>query len=881
MRTDTPQTIYLKDYLPCPFFCDHVSLDFRLDPQETRVIARFDMRPNPAMQGQDLPLVLDGEELQLVSISITGVALPEDQYIVSSDKLILKTSPTEPFTLELETTCDPTHNTALSGLYRSGGNYCTQCEAEGFRRITYFLDRPDVLARYRVRIEADKKQNPVLLSNGNKVLEGDVEDSDRHFAIWEDPFPKPCYLFALVAGDLARVSDSFTTQAGRKVALEIFVEHGKQDRCGWAMDSLKRSMKWDEEVFGREYDLDVFMIVAVSDFNMGAMENKGLNVFNDKYILALPETATDTDYANIEAIIAHEYFHNWSGNRVTCRDWFQLCLKEGLTVFRDQEFSSDVRSRPVKRIADVKLLRAHQFPEDAGPLAHPVRPQSYMEINNFYTATVYEKGAELVRMIHTLIGPEAFRKAMDMYFAHFDGEAATIEDFVDCMAGASGRDFEHFMQWYNEAGTPHVVAEGNHDAKTRQYTLQLSQTAKPTPGQPVKPPFHIPLKFGLINRDGKDMELQTSDPSVNDGLIELTTADRVIVFDNIDEAPVLSLNRSFSAPINLTTNSTSADKLFQMGHDSDSFNRFEAGQEVATDMIISVMNNPGAELSAFDRYVEALQRAIADPDLEPAFVAQMLTLPGETVIAGTLADNIDPEKIHLAHRRVSAMIGAALSEQLLNIVDRPMARDYLPDTEAAGIRALRHAALLAIGAHDEAKGASLASGQFDTANNMTDEFGALVVLSQLDLPERDAALSAFYDKHKDDHLLVDKWFTLNAQIPYPETLGRVRELMKHDAFSFTKPNSVRALLGAFAMSNPTCFHEIDGSGYELFANALIKLDKINPQVAARLAGAFRSWRTLEPVRAERARQALTTINTTAGLSKDMFEITAKSLDQVT
>ncbi|VAV98069.1 Membrane alanine aminopeptidase N [hydrothermal vent metagenome] len=875
MRTETPPTIYLKDYQPAPYLIDHVSLDFRLDAEETRVFARFDMRANPdfAEHGPDSDtpsLVLDGENINLVSITLTGEPVAPADYQVTSDKLILKSPPAEPFTLELETVCNPTSNTALSGLYRSGGNFCTQCEAQGFRRITYFLDQPDILSRYRVRIEGDKTQNPVLLSNGNKVLEGEISDSNRHFAIWEDPFPKPCYLFALVAGDLAKVSDTFTTSSGRQVTLEIFVEHGKQDRCDWAMDCLKRSMVWDEEVFGREYDLDIFMIVAVSDFNMGAMENKGLNVFNDKFILALPDTATDVDYANIEAIIAHEYFHNWSGNRVTCRDWFQLCLKEGLTVFRDQEFSSDVRSRAVKRISDVKLLRAHQFPEDSGPLAHPVRPQSYMEINNFYTATVYEKGAEVVRMLHTLVGKENFRKAMDHYFAHHDGDAATVEDFVQCMAEASGRDLEHFFQWYNEAGTPHVIAEGSYDAAVKTYTLELSQITSPTPGQPTKPPFHIPLVVGLIGPDGRDLPIESR-------LIELHKAKQTVVFENINARPVLSLNRSFSAPIVLETNMSEKDQLFQMAHDSDSFNQFEAGQEVAMAMIISAMENPDTEPGGLDDFTAALQKVVSDETLEPAFVAQMLTLPGEGTVAGRLAENVDPEAIHMAHRQISALIGKALGDEFNAIMERPAPAPYSPDADAAGLRSLRHTALNFIGAYDKEQGSKLAYKQFTAASNMSDEFGGLVALSQLDTCEREKALDEFYHNHHSDHLLVDKWFALNAQIPFPETLGRVRKLMDHEAFAFNKPNTVRALLGGFAMANPVCFNEIDGSGYELFADAMIKLDQINPQVAARLCGAFRSWRTLETNRAQLAKAALKKINAAPGLSKDTFEITEKSL----
>jgi aminopeptidase N len=878
MRTETPQTIFLKDYQPTPYLVDHVSLDFRLEPDKTRVIARFDCRVNPAAPEGIHPLVLDGENIRLVSIAFTGVALEEDQYSVTSTKLIISEPPRDPFTLEIETTCNPTDNTALSGLYRSGGNYCTQCEAEGFRRITYFLDRPDILSRYRVRIEADKIENPVLLSNGNKVLEGDIAGSNRHFAIWEDPFPKPCYLFALVAGDLAMVSDRFTTMNGRKVKLEIYVEHGKQDRCEWAMESLKRSMTWDEEAFGREYDLDVFMIVAVSDFNMGAMENKGLNIFNDKFILARPETATDADYAHIEAIIAHEYFHNWSGNRITCRDWFQLCLKEGLTVFRDQEFSSDVRSRPVKRISDVKLLRAHQFPEDAGPLAHPVRPQSYMEINNFYTATIYEKGAELVRMLKTLVGAVAFRKGMDLYFGRHDGQAVTMEDFVACMAEACGRDLDHFFQWYNQAGTPDVVAQGHFDEQAGRYTLKLTQSTNPTPDQPQKLPLHIPLRVGLLGADGGELRLDTAFDGINhDGIIQLTGAEQTFVFNNIESPPVLSLNRDFSAPINLTSNLTTDDKLFLIAHDSDPFNRFEAAQEIGEALIISAMERPQETPAGLERFSAAIKSVTGDRSLQAAFVAQMLTLPGEGAIASRLGRNVDPEKIHIASNFVAAYLGNELEGMLLEIYNAPADKDYAPDATAAGQRSLKQAALMLLGAGNAGQGAMLAYRQFKSATNMTDEFNALVALTQIDVEERGAALEEFYDRHADDHLLVDKWFGLHAQVPFPETLGQVRALLEHEAFSLRKPNTVRALVGSFSLANPVCFNEADGSGYELFSDVIIQLDRINPQVAARLSGAFRSWRMLEPVRRQLAKSALERINQTSGLSTDTLEITERSL----
>ncbi|MEO1160868.1 MAG: aminopeptidase N, partial [Pseudomonadota bacterium] len=587
MRTETPPTIHLKDYKPSDYLIDHVSLDVALQPTATGVVSTLKMRPNPASKTVNAPVRLDGEALELKSIAINGETIGDNRYTLSENQLVIDDVPEGKFELTIETQCNPDANTALSGLYRSNGVYCTQCEAEGFRRITYFLDRPDVLATYQVRVEADRESVPVLLANGNPVETGDLDDG-RHFAVWHDPWPKPAYLFALVAGDLACVTDHFTTMSERKVELRIYVEQGKQDRCDWAMESLKASMAWDETAFGREYDLDIFMIVAVSDFNMGAMENKGLNVFNDKYILARADTATDQDYVNIEAIIAHEYFHNWTGNRITCRDWFQLCLKEGLTVFRDQEFTSDMRSRAVKRIQDVRTLRSHQFPEDAGPLAHPVRPQSYIEINNFYTATVYEKGAEVVRMFKTLLGAEKFANALNIYFDRHDGDAATVEDFVTCMEEASGRDLAQFFNWYNHAGTPSVNTRLDWDQAAGTATLTVSQSLSATPGQSDKPDMHIPLATGLIGPDGCDMELVLSDGQrIDSGILELRSARQSWTFTGITDRPVLSINRGFSAPVNLTTGQRDEDLLFLMANDHDAFNRWEAGQTLSRSIIMS------------------------------------------------------------------------------------------------------------------------------------------------------------------------------------------------------------------------------------------------------------------------------------------------------
>ncbi|MCF8477410.1 MAG: aminopeptidase N, partial [Pseudolabrys sp.] len=633
MRTDIGQPIRLKDYRQPDWLVDTVDLDIALHPTRATVRATLRLTPNP--QAPAAPLLFDGDGLTLVALKIDGAELAKDSYIAAPDKLTIPQPPNRPFTLEIETLVDPTANTQLSGLYRSSGTYCTQCEAEGFRRITYFPDRPDVMAVYTTRIEADKTQAPVLLSNGNLIESGDLPGG-RHFATWHDPHKKPSYLFALVGGDLACVEDHFVTASGRKVTLRIYVEHGKQDRCGYAMDSLKRSMRWDEEVFGREYDLDIFMIVAVSDFNMGAMENKGLNVFNDKYVLASGDTATDSDFAGIEAVIAHEYFHNWTGNRITCRDWFQLCLKEGLTVFRDQEFSSDMRSRPVKRIADVRGLRAAQFIEDSGPLAHPVRPEAYKEINNFYTSTIYEKGAEVVRMVHTLLGPDQFRAGMDLYFERHDGEAATIEQFIQCFADVSGRDMAQFMRWYSQAGTPEVTVSGAFDANAKSYTLTCKQVVPPTPNQSTKLPMVIPLVTGLVGPDGSDLALTLSNGgNVERGVLVLDEAEKIFTFTGVNARPVPSINRGFSAPIKLVSDLDGGDLAFLAAHDSDPFNRWQALQTTAMRLLTDNVARlrAGQTARSDDGLIAAMAAILDDAALEPAFVALALTPPGEGDVA--------------------------------------------------------------------------------------------------------------------------------------------------------------------------------------------------------------------------------------------------------
>jgi aminopeptidase N len=881
MNKNSPKTIHLKDYTPPSHLIDRVEIDVKFHAEETLVASRLAIRPNPVSPGKEGPLELDGESLRLIRIAVDGRELAPDDYSVKQQKLTIHRPPAGPFKLEISTMCSPKANTELSGLYLSNGIYCTQCEAEGFRRITYFLDRPDVLARFKVRIEAEKTEAPVLLANGNLIENGEIAGTGRHYAVWEDPFPKPCYLFAMVGGNLAVAEDSFTTMSGRKIALRIYVEPGKEDRCGWAMESIKTAMAWDEQAFGREYDLDIFMVVAVSMFNMGAMENKGLNVFNDKYVLALPESATDIDYSNIEAIIAHEYFHNWTGNRITCRDWFQLCLKEGLTVFRDQEFSSDVRSRAVKRIQDVRTLRAQQFPEDAGPLAHPVRPTSYIEINNFYTATVYEKGAEVVRMMKTLLGESAFRKAMDLYFTRHDGQAATIEDFVQCMSDASGRDLSQFFRWYEQAGTPALSVKGQWDRRRKTYDLKLSQRIPTTPGQPHKQPQHIPVAIGLVGPNGHDMTLELEDGELLHGsVLELKSKAKTFRFKNVGSRPVPSVNRGFSSPVKVASDLTQKDLLFLMAHDSDPFNRWEAGQNIGKRLILDAMTKIRARRTIAEPklYADALRQTLADRQLDAQFTALMLNLPSEQDVASDIARNVDPQLIHDGRERLKQQIGRLMRSELLQRWNGTrITGPYSPDPVSTGKRALRHAALTLLAAADAREGARLAIRHFKDARNMSDEIGALGVLILLEEPERDEALEQFLHRHQDDHLLVDKWFALQAQLATTTAPERVRSLLEHPKFNWQTPNRIRSLIGTFATFNSVGFNAPDGSGYRLLADVVIRLDKSNPQVAARLAASFRSYKALEGKRRRHAANALKSILEVAGLSRDTYEIVSRSL----
>jgi aminopeptidase N len=873
MRTDIAQPIRLEDYRPPAWLVETVKLDVSLHPTQAKVRATLSLKPNP--QAGPAPLVLDGDGLSLAGLKLDGAVLAPENYVATPDRLTIAQPPNRPLTIEIETVVDPSANTQLSGLYRSSGTYCTQCEAEGFRRITYFPDRPDVMAVYTARIEADKTEAPVLLANGNLIEVGELPNG-RHFAVWHDPHPKPSYLFALVGGKLGCVEDSFRTMSGRDVALRIYVEPGKEARCGYAMDALKRSMRWDEQAFGREYDLDIFMIVAVSDFNMGAMENKGLNVFNDKYVLASAETATDIDYAQIEAVIAHEYFHNWTGNRITCRDWFQLCLKEGLTVFRDQEFSSDTRSRPVKRISDVRGLRAAQFIEDAGPLAHPVRPQTYREINNFYTSTVYEKGAEVVRMVHTLLGKEKFRAGMDLYFQRHDGEAATVEQFIQCFADVGLSGMPQFMRWYSQAGTPQVTVRTRYDAARKVLAVDCKQSLAPTPGQPTKEPMTIPLAFGLVGADGRDLPQKDASH-----VLVLHEATQTFEFTGIAAKPILSINRGFSAPIRLDTDLTNNDLAFLAAHDSDPFNRWQALQTIAMRLLIENVAALRADKPAHsdDKLITALAALVDDTRLEPAFVALALVPPGEGDVAREIGQDIDPDAIHQARQAVRAGIGDRLAPALSALYQRmAVPGPYSPDSASAGRRSLRNVALDLMVATAKPETIARAARQYRAADNMTDRMAALTALSLHDGPERDRTLADFYERYAADALVIDKWFSLQALIPQPDTLDKVRALTTHQAFSFANPNRVRALIGVFAQANLTQFNRADGAGYEFIADHLLALDPKNPQLAARLANAFRTWRTLEPGRRGKAEAALKRVQAAPSLSRDLADIVHRALE---
>jgi aminopeptidase N len=866
MRDAETATVRLSEYAPPPYLIDEIALVFSLDPEATIVAARSHVR---RMTTETAPLVLQGERLELQSIAIDGAPLTTDQYLVEPGKLTIHAPPAS-FNLDIVTRISPANNTHLEGLYMSGGRFCTQCEAEGFRAITYFLDRPDVLARYAVRIEADKAAYPTLLSNGNMTESGEMENG-RHYAVWVDPHPKPSYLFALCAGRYESIHDTFKMKSGREVKLGIYVDPGDSERARYAMDSLKRSMAWDERAFQREYDLDVFNIVAVRDFNFGAMENKGLNIFNSSLILADAETATDADFEAIEAVVGHEYFHNWTGNRITCRDWFQLCLKEGLTVYREQEFSADQRSHPVQRIKDVKRLRARQFGEDAGPLAHPVRPSSYQKIDNFYTATVYEKGGEVIRMLKRIIGKDAFDRGMQLYFERRDGTASTVEDFIACFEEASGRDLANFMRWYEQAGTPALTARGKYDAAAKTFELTISQHTAPTPGQAQKLPLPIPLQIGFIAPDGAIIagKIEGEEIARTEHHLVLEQAERTFRFHGVLEKPIPALLRGFSAPVTLDQNLSIEERLAQIAHDPDPFTRWEAGQTIARAVLL------GHAPQAAPALAEALGRELDRAQEDPAFAALALRLPDltELILASPAPD---PEALHQAREKLRREIAATLRARLEPIATEPSEMPFSPAADAAGRRALKAAALDLLAALGPDMGEAFVR-VVDGAKSMTETAAALEALGASGSDAFDAALDRFYARWRDNPLVLDKWFAIQASSPREDALARVERLRAHGDFNTRNPNRVRALAAAFAMRNPRAFHGADGGGYRLLAELAETIDPHNPALAARLLTPFESWRRFDQGRQAHARAALERLASLPNLSKNTREMVERTL----
>jgi len=879
MRTDIPQTIYRKDYTAPGYLVDTVELGFDLDPDRTIVANRMRLTRNSASPVRDIEL--NGENIELVALRMNGKTLGKHDYRIDNNVLRIANAP-DVVTLEIETITAPVKNTTLNGLYVSNGNFFTQCEAEGFRAITYFPDRPDVMARFTVMLRADKAKYPVLLSNGNLIEEGELGDG-RHYAKWEDPFKKPSYLFALVAARLVCQEETFRLADGRDALLQVWVEEGNLDKTDYAMQSLKNSIRWDEERFGLELDLDRFMIVAVSDFNMGAMENKGLNIFNTKFVLANSRVATDIDYAGIEAVVGHEYFHNWTGNRVTCRDWFQLSLKEGLTVFRDQEFSADMigtdSGRAVTRIDQVRTLRQAQFPEDAGPMAHPVRPDSFVEINNFYTVTVYEKGAEVVRMYQTLLGRDGFRKGMDLYFDRHDGQAVECDDFRAAMADANGRNLDLFERWYSQAGTPIVHAATRYDDAAQTYDVTLTQRCPATPGQDKKLPFHIPVAFGMLGADGSDLPLVLNGQLMGTtAVLELKEASQTFRFTRVKEAPTPSLLRDFSAPVVLEYAYTDAELLHLFSHDSDPVNRWEAGQRLAMERLLALTAAVagGGKLALDDTFIDAIGKIASDESLDAGFREQALILPSESMIAEQM-DAVNPQAIHLARQFMRRAIGTRLRAQLRAVYEANQTPgEYSPDAVSAGRRGLKNAALSYLAAAPDAASIALSQQQYDKAGNMTDRVSALVTLIYADADSAPAALRHFYQEFEGEALVVDKWFTIQAAAPGTD-VAAVRSLMRHKAFNIKNPNRARSLIFAFANSNPAQFHAADGSGYAFWAEQVIALDAINPQVASRLARSLDRWRRYAPALQTQMKKALEKVAAVKKLSNDVREIVSKAL----
>lgn len=861
----SPETKYLSEYKKPDFTITTVDLNFDLNDGITHVTSKLHIKRQGEHQS---PLVLNGKDMTLISVLLNG---KKKEYDLSDETLTINDVPDE-FDLVIENDIDPASNTALEGLYVSNGMFCTQCEAQGFRRITYFLDRPDVMATFKVRIEGFKANYPILLSNGNEVERGEAENG-RHFVVWDDPFPKPCYLFALVAGNLACVEDHFTTQSGMDVTLRIFAEEQDLDKCPHAMDSLKKSMKWDEDVYGLEYDLNIFNIVAVSHFNMGAMENKSLNIFNTKCVLAKAETATDTDFSFVEAVVAHEYFHNWTGNRVTCRDWFQLSLKEGLTVFRDHEFSADMGSRAVTRISDVRTLRQHQFAEDSGPMAHPVRPESYIEINNFYTMTVYEKGSEVIRMMHRLLGAEKYRKAMDLYFERHDGQAVTCEDFVCAMEDGSGVDLTQFRLWYSQAGTPEVSVKSNFDAATKKYQLTFNQSVPDTPGQTDKEPMHIPIELGLIDRFGQEL--------LPGGTIMLNfkEAEQTFTFEGLENKPVPSILRGFSAPIKLNHDLDSDELIFLIGFDTDSFNRWEASQTIATNIILSIKDGlkTGDTVELDNKYVEAMRVVLKDSSLDKAFIGELLALPSEGVL-GQKKTPVDVDGIHKTRKLVVKGLATALKEEFLTTYRECLTDELYEFTpEATGRRRLKNMVLGYLMEIADEGIFTLCRDQFYSSNNMTDEIAAFSFLVDSESPDREKVINDFYDKWQADQLVLDKWFSAQAMSTRADVLDQMDNLNNHKDFDLKTPNRVRSLISVFCGLNQVSFHDKSGRGYQFLARNIKALDPLNPQIAAGLAKQLTRWKSFDEGRQKLMIATLEDILKQEGLSKHVYEIVSKSL----
>ena len=891
----------LEDYAPPPFLVDSIDLDFDLADEECLVTSTLAVRRAPGTPA-DTALVLDGTALELMSLELDGGTLGASEYRLEDDRLVIPASrlagsgntgppatgpesgASAPFRLTLRTRIFPKRNTALKGLYESNGILCTQCEAEDFRRITFFPDRPDVLARYTTTIRAARADFPVLLSNGNLVASGALDD-DRHWVRWKDPFPKPSYLFALVAGDLACLEDAFTTASAREVMLRIYSEPHNIARCRHAMESLKKAMRWDEEAYGLEYDLDLYMIVAVDHFNMGAMENKGLNVFNTRYVLADPETATDTDFANVEMVIGHEYFHNWTGNRVTCRDWFQLSLKEGLTVFREQQFSADMGSRGVKRIRDARLIRDRQFKEDGGPDAHPVRPGSYKEINNFYTVTVYHKGAEVIRMMHTLLGPEGFRRGMDLYLARHDGSAATTDDFVSAMEDGAGADLSQFRRWYSQAGTPVLHLEDAYDPGSRAWSLRVRQELPPSPDGSPREPMHLPLAVGLVGRDGQRFQEGSRperDPEA-DGttVLEVRRPEERFVFAGIDAPPVVSVLRGFSAPVRIEMERSDEDLVTLLAHDPDPFARWDAGQTLALARLDRLIETGGIAregVEAADHtFVEAMRTVLHDRSIDGAFAAEVLALPSESYLADRM-ERIDVDAIHGARQTLRRALGDALEPDLRTVRERLRPRDaYRFDAKGAARRALANVCLGYLAAIESPAARRECLDQFATADNMTDAIAALGFLAHIDCEERELALARFEERWRDDPLVMDKWLALQATSPLPDTLVRVKALMSHPVFDGSNPNRIRALVHSFCAGNPVRFHAPDGSGYHFWADRIREIDPRNPEVAAHLAGVMAHWRRHDDARRDRMGAAMEAVLAIPDLSRNSDEVLTRIL----